>query len=77
MQSNEITNGRLAEMIAEQNRWLAEEERIEKQREKYGKVSQCPCVECGQAGNVQHNEYVKAWACPSCGRIQSIPVVAA
>jgi hypothetical protein len=29
MQSTDISNTRLAEMIAEQNRWLAEEERIE------------------------------------------------
>lgn len=30
MQSNEITDSRLAEMIAEQNRWLLEAERIER-----------------------------------------------
>ena len=30
MQSNEITDSRLAEMIAEQNRWLAESERIDR-----------------------------------------------
>ena len=30
MQSNEITDSRLAEMIAEQNRWLAESDRIDR-----------------------------------------------
>jgi hypothetical protein len=32
MQSNEISNERLWEMIAEQNRWLKQEERIEQEK---------------------------------------------